>query len=173
MLDFYLILRSVLKAKPHLRPGRCRCTHGRIFFLTDLRNAGRRDLGCPFGCREAHRKPCSTERSAEYYRDSAGKDKKQDPNRKRTDRAAARRVPEPEKENPPAGDESAVSPEADLEPWHPPMVEYVRMAVSWIEGRRVRREEVLEMLARRLRPPRMVRRRNIDQAVAGLHANPP
>ena len=34
-----------------------------IFFLTDARNAGRQDLGCPFGCRQAHRRRQSTRRS--------------------------------------------------------------------------------------------------------------
>jgi hypothetical protein len=53
-----------------------RCRHCRILFFTHPRNSGRSDLGCPFGCREAHRKKESKLRSLEYYRSSAGKIKK-------------------------------------------------------------------------------------------------
>ena len=73
MLQYYFVLRSVLKAKPCLRPCLTRCRHCRIFFLTHPRNAGRIDLGCPFGCQEGHRKRGSTERSVEYYRTAEGK----------------------------------------------------------------------------------------------------
>jgi hypothetical protein len=53
------------------------------------------------------------------------------------------------------------------------MVEHVRMVVSLIEGRRVSREEVLEMLARVVRQHSMVRMRRIDHAVGWLNENPP
>jgi len=52
-------------------------------------------------------------------------------------------------------------------------VDYVRVVVGLIEGRRVLFSEVLEMLQRTLRQHRMVRRRRIDQAVAWLNAQPP
>ena len=55
VLEYYVLLRSVLRAKPHLRACLTRCRHCRIFFLTHPRNAGRHDLRCPFGCRQAHR----------------------------------------------------------------------------------------------------------------------
>jgi chromatin remodeling complex protein RSC6 len=60
------------------------CVHCGICFITDPRNAGRCDLRCPFGCREAHRKQCSTRRSVEYYRTEDGKEKKKLQNDKRT-----------------------------------------------------------------------------------------
>jgi hypothetical protein len=53
-----------------------RCRHCQIPFITHPRNAGRNDLRCPFGCRQAHRKKQSIKRSTEYYRSSAGKIKK-------------------------------------------------------------------------------------------------
>jgi hypothetical protein len=49
----------------------------------------------------------------------------------------------------------------------------VRTVVSLIEGRRVVRREIEEMLARVLRQHSMARRRRIDQAVDWLNANPP
>ena len=67
VLDYYFILRSVLRTKPHLRHYVTRCRHCRIFFISDPRNAGRTDLGCPFGCSAAHRRESSTRRSVAYY----------------------------------------------------------------------------------------------------------
>jgi hypothetical protein len=54
-----------------------------------------------------------------------------------------------------------------------PEVEYVRMVVSLIEGQRVGRREVLEMLERVLRQHSMCRRTKIDQTVAWLNEHPP
>jgi hypothetical protein len=167
VLEYYALLRSVLGTKPHLRRCLKRCRHCRIFFLTDPRNAGRKDmrevgrkdLGCPFGCREAHRKQESTRRSVQFYREH--KERKQRQNSKR------RKAGLEEKE------EQAPSGEAVPEPWSEPLVEHVRVVVSLIEGRRVSREEILEMLAKVLRQQGMGRRRKIDHAVAWLNENPP
>jgi len=74
--QYYLLLRSVLRTKPLLRRCLVRCTHCRIYFLTHRCNAGRKDVGCPFGCRRVHRKQQSNERSVAYYRDPIGKKKK-------------------------------------------------------------------------------------------------
>lgn len=156
MLEYYLVLRSVLRAKPHLRRCLSRCRHCGIFFLTDPRNAGRQDLGCPFGCREAHRQQQSTRRSVEYYRGEQGQIKKAIQNgRRRAPGRLAEAKPEP-----------AVR-------WDGPMVEHVRRVVSLIEGRRVSTGEILEMLARVLRQHRMVRRRRIDHSIEWLNKNPP
>jgi hypothetical protein len=57
--------------------------------------------------------------------------------------------------------------------WPELMVEHVRMVSSLMEGRRVSRREVLEMLARVLRQHTIGRRTKIDQAVAWLNENPP
>jgi hypothetical protein len=58
-------------------------------------------------------------------------------------------------------------------PWLEPIVEQVRMVVSWIEHRPVRRAEILQVLANVLRQPGMGRRRRIDHTVAWLHEHPP
>jgi hypothetical protein len=155
VLSYYVVLRSVLRLKPWLRKCLARCRHCGIFFLTDPRNAGRRDLGCPFGCSRAHRQRQSTQRSVAYYREPEGKVKKRDLN-------ARRRKTSP----PPA----PVNPAA---PWLRPILEYVCVMVGLIEGRPVALWEVVAMLERTLRQHRMVRTRRIDQAVAWLHEQPP
>jgi hypothetical protein len=50
------------------------------------------------------------------------------------------------------------------------MIEYVRMVVSLIEGRRVGRREMLERV---LRQHRLGRRRKIDHTLAWLNEHPP
>ena len=161
VLEYYLLLRSVLRAKPRLRACLTRCGHCGIFFLTDPRNAGRQDLGCPFGCREAHRKQQSTRRSVAYYRDPQGRKKKSALNQRRTRPAAPG----------PAADASVPPPGSAQ--WNEAMVAHVRMVSSLIEGRWVSRQEILELLARVLRQHTMCRRRKIDQALAWLKAHPP
>ena len=73
---YYWVIRLVLKEKPHLRKCLDRCRHCHILFFTHPRNAGRSDLGCPFGCRQAYRRKSSIHRSTEYYRTKEGKQKK-------------------------------------------------------------------------------------------------
>jgi len=165
VLEYYVLLRSVLHAKPHLRECLTRCRHCRIFFLTHPRNAGRCDLRCPFGCREAHRKQASAQRSAAYYGDAKGKRIKSKLNQRRPRQYCA---PEPPSDRPCPPRRRRRRPR-----WNPQMVEYVRMVVSLIEGRRIRRDQVLRMLARKLRQHTMSRRRQIDQTVAWLQEQPP
>ena len=171
VLTYYLLLRSILRAHPRQRRCLKRCRHCRIFFLTDPRNAGRKDeravgrkdLGCPFGCSEAHCKEQSTRRSVAYYQSEEGKKKKRDLNQRRRRPIA----PNPPKE------ESETPIQAVAGPWPKPVVEHVRVVVSLIEGRQVSREEILEMLAKVLRQQGTARRRKIDHAVSWLHENPP
>ena len=165
VLEYYLLLRSVLRAKPHLRACLTRCRHCRIFFLTHPRNAGRHDLRCPFGCREAHRQQRSAQRSVAYYGDAEGKSTRSALNQRRPrkySRPGAARATGARRWRP-----------RWSRPVEPAMVEHVRMVSSLIEGRRVSRREVLEMLARVLRQHTICRRRKIDQTVAWLNEQPP
>jgi hypothetical protein len=120
-------------------------------------------VGCPFGCRRAHRKQQSNERSVAYYRDPIGKKKKRALNGKRA---------KPKKE----GDRPAACP-AGLESgsgqgnWL--MLEYVRMLISLIEARAVSLTEIVQMLQRVLRQHSLGRRRKIDHAVIWLQEHPP
>ena len=165
VLEYYWLLLSVLRAKPQLRACLIRCRHCRIFFLTHPRNARRRNLRCPFGCREAHRKRASAQRSAAYYRDPKGKRKKSALNQRRRSQEPIHRRQVPGR-TAPAGQPPAVRA-------NPVIVEHVRMVVSLVEGRRVSRRAVLQMLAKNKRQHTMVRRRRIDQAVLWLNEPPP
>lgn len=155
MLSYYVVLRSVLRIKPWLRKCLARCRHCGIFFLTDRRNAGRRDLGCPFGCSRAHRQEQSTQRSVAYYQEPEGKVKKQALNARR------RKSPQsPAQPNP-------------VPPGLRPFYQYLCVMLGLIEGRPVQLWEVVAMLERTVRQHRMVRMRRIDQGVAWLHEQPP
>lgn len=156
--QYYVVLRSVLRSQSHLRRCLCRCRHCRIFFLTHHRNAGRSDLRCPFGCREAHRKRRSTERSVAYYATAEGKTKKKIQNGKRAQGGVQT------DEKPPVTE--AVECPAD-------MVGYVAMVASLIEGRRVSQAEMFQRLVRAMRQHSMARRRRIDYVVAQLHQHGP
>ena len=165
VLEYYGLLRSVLRAKPHVRASLTRCRHCSIFFLTHPRNAGRHNLRCPFGCREAHRKQTAAQRSAAYYREPKGRSKKSDLNQRR-----------PRKYCPPkpaTGPPRARAPKRRRAKWKPLMVEHVRMVMSLIEGRRVSRRRVRRMLAENLRQLSMGRCPELDQTVAWLNEEPP
>jgi hypothetical protein len=165
VLEYYLLLRSVLRARPHLRTCLTRCRHCGIFFLTHPRNAGRHNLRCPFGCREAHRKQAAAQRSAAYYRDPKGQRKKRDHNQRRPRQYCAPAPPSDRPRGPARRRRRAR--------WNRLMVEHVRMVVGLIEGRRVGRRQVLQMLREVLRQHSMGRRLQIDQTVAWLHKEPP
>jgi hypothetical protein len=156
--QYYVVLRSVLRNRPHLRKCLSRCRQCRIFFLTHPRNGGRRDLRCPFGCREAHRKQRSTERSVAYYATVEGKAKKKLQNDKRVQGGVR-------------ADVNPLVPGA--REFHAGIVGYIAMVASLIEGRRVREEEILQMLVRAMRQHRMARRRRMDYVVAQLQKHGP
>jgi hypothetical protein len=154
---YYVLLRSVLRTHPHLRRCLCRCRECRIFFLTHPRNAGRRDLRCPFGCREMHRRRSSTQRSVDYYRTDEGKGKKKEQNDKRG------RGAHPHRHGPPRKREGMQF-DADI-------VRYLAVVVSQIERRRIREREIRQMLARAVRQHRFAKRRRIDYVLDYLTNN--
>ena len=165
MKQYYVVLRSIRRTRAELRRCVTRCRHCGIFFLTDPRNAGRRDLRCPFGCKEAHRKRRSTERSVDYYGTDEGKVKKKIQNDKRSQAEArashhAEALPGLQVEREGIGLDAA-------------MVGYVGIVTSLIEGRRVSEEEIVEMLVRALRQHGIVRRRRMDYVLAYLKKNAP
>jgi hypothetical protein len=163
-----------LRQQPHRRRCLTRCRHCRIFFLTDPRNTGRKDLprgtrqdlGCPFGCREAHRKQQSSARSLAYYQSAEGRKKKRDLNQRRP---AACRGQTPAPPTPPQN--PPTQPARTL--WPEPIVAHVGMVVGWIEGRHVGRAEIRQLLTHVLRQQGIGRRRRIDHTVAWLNEHPP
>ena len=170
VLEYYLLLRSALKNKPHLRRCLKRCRHCRIFFLTDPRNAGRKDmqgvgredLRCPFGCRQEHRRRESIRRSVAYYRSEKGRKRKQQLNQRR-------------RQGGPLEPPTQASPPDPEEFGHPSqeLVEHLQVAVGLIEGRRIRREQILCLVEKVLRQPRMARVRRMDQIIDHLNEHPP
>ena len=115
-------------------------------------------MRCPFGCRQAHRKRRSTQRSVAYYKTAEGKAKKQMQNGKRA-RGRGRADAHP---SAPAALEFTTG-----------MVSYVAMVASLIEGRRVSGAEMFQMLLRAMRQHSMARRRRMDYVVAQLQKHGP
>ena len=178
--EYYFVLRRALRTHPRLRRCLTRCRHCRIFFLTHPRNARRKDLGCPFGCRETHRKRKSTQRSVAYYGGEKGKERRriQNGNRQFTGMPPVPEplpepLPEPPLEAPPEPPSGMGDANARPAPWPTPMLRYLRMVISLIEGRPVSRKEIWEMLGRKLRQHRMAGRRPIDHIIEQLHEYPP
>jgi len=138
--QYYWVVRSVLKEKPHLRKCLTRCRHCHILFFTHPRNAGRNDLGCPFGCRQTHRRISSIHRSTEYYRSKEGKQKKKYLN---DGRSQQNRLPESRlDENGNDGDGSK---------FDAATVNYIQMVTSLIEGCFVGLAQIRAMLDNVLR----------------------
>jgi hypothetical protein len=115
-------------------------------------------LRCPFGCREAHRKQRSTERSVAYYTTAEGKAKKKMQNGKRV-RGGVRADANP--------------PVSEAQQFPGGIVGYVAMVASLIEGWRVSEAQILQMLVRAMRQHSMARRRRIDYVVTQLQKHGP
>jgi hypothetical protein len=109
-------------------------------FFTHPRNAGRDDLGCPFGCRHAHRKQSAKQRSSEYYRSDAGKIKKKYLNARRNQRHHL--AESASTENRFGNQEDHVAAE---------IVRHLQMVVSFIEGCRVAWQQIHELVTEILR----------------------
>lgn len=162
VLQYYALLRSVLRTRAKLRPCLTRCWHCRIFFLAAACNAGRKG-GCPFGCAATHRRREWKRNSAKYYQGPEGQRKKSAHNQRRKTEDAR---PPPLAPAPPEPPESKVKIPGLL-------VGYVQRVVSVIEGRWVSREEILSMLAKEKSQHNLVRQRRIDQIMRSLHERPP
>ena len=163
VLQYYALLRSVLRTRTKLRKCLTRCWHCRIFFIAAASNAGRKG-GCPFGCACAHRQREWRRTSAEYYENPQGKKKKSALNQRRKKKPAPPEGPEP------SALAQAPGPGKEIPPL---LVGYVQRVVSAIEGRRVSRAEILAMLAKEKRQHSMVRERRVDQIIRALNERPP
>jgi len=161
VLEYYAVLRSALRGAPCMRRCLKRCVHCRIFFLTHPRNASRRDLRCPFGCREVHRKQQSAKRSAAYYADERGRGKKARQNRKRYLKTALSQKQKQE-------DEPAASP-----PAVPPILKHVRMVVGLIAGRSVSWGQIERLAERNWRQHRIGRWKEVVYVLRRLNKDPP
>jgi hypothetical protein len=155
-----LVVRSLIKEKPHLKKYLTRCRHCRILFFTHPRNAGRHDLGCPFGCREAYRRKKSNQRSSKYYRSKEGKIKKKYLN-------ARRNGSRPE----PGFEEKSIDP---CENGHDQStVTHLKVTISLIEGRFVTVKEIIRLIDKIVRQPSMDNRIKSFYDQGYHYQNPP
>jgi hypothetical protein len=185
---YQTVLDAVLESHPQLRPCVVGCVHCGIRFLTDPRNAGRRDLRCPFGCRRHHRQRCSYQRSVAYYRTTAGKRKKQRLNARRREATDHQRQPDPQQpaapsQEPPSSDpgfqarlllDGVVLDEPSL--LASPMLPYARMVASLVEGVPLSLAELMGLLRQALRQRSIAHRRRVDYLLHVLgrqHRHPP
>ena len=93
-LGYYRVLRRA-RSKGKIRPLLKRCKDCGVRFLTVVKNLKRKDLRCPFGCREAHKRNQSKTRSTQYYQTPEGKIKREQLNKRRQgskDKAADKRA---------------------------------------------------------------------------------
>lgn len=108
-----------------------------------------------------------------YYRTDVGKFKKrlQNGKRRRAEPTPERDKQPEEEEKPPEKDMSGGT--LDGSGFDAGMVSYLRMVTSLIEGRKVSRKEIFQMLARILRQHSIARRRRVDYFVWYLNKSPP
>ena len=150
MRSYSAQIQSLLHERPDLRPCLKCCKQCGILFFTHPRNIGRDDLRCGFGCREAHRRACSTQRSVAFYRQNPAK--KRTLNQRRyliAAQTSAPLCPEPS-----GGSEGGAGDEI---PVAAPILHHVRLMISLIEGRRVGLDEIVALVAKKGRQHRMAR----------------
>ncbi|MEW5804895.1 MAG: hypothetical protein AB1847_22645 [bacterium] len=141
---------------------------------------------CPFGCRQAHRKECSTKRSIEYYRTDEGKAKKKAINEQRrsSQEQQACNVDQAGNAGSNDGDSSDTNNEKPSgqasEAAHAPepvydevTVHYLQMIIGLIEGRWVSMDEILAMLKKIVRQHSMGKRKRFRYDFAYPRAEVP
>ena len=177
-----------MQSHPELRRCGAYCRACGIRFLTHPRNAGRLNLRCPFGCRQHHRRQRCCQRSTGYYQTVAGKRKKKRLNARRDcNQVSPTAQPQPDRDpqgtlpNEPASDalpatielrlEGVVLDESSLT--KSPMLPYVRMVMSLIEGIELTCRDVVRLLRQAMRQHSFGVRRRIDYILGFLHKHPP
>lgn len=173
------------------------CVHCRIRFLTHPRNAGRRDLRCPFGCRDHHRRQRSSQRSTAYYQTVPGRCKRKRLNvtrRCRSGGATDDREPLTQVEAPAvdiAAETSCIDDELPLDIElkvevrlagvvldetaleNTSVLAYVRMIVNQIEDTNHSQKELTDLLRQSMRQRSIVKRTRTDYVLRFLHEHPP
>lgn len=145
---YYWAIRFVIKQQPELKRCLTRCRHCQILFFTHPRNAGRNDLRCRFGCRQAHRRQKSVERSVAYYRSKEGKKKKIALNQRRN---RTKDIPASTSDG-----AAGIQIEADEA-----ILSHLQVVVSLIEGYQVLLEIIKTLVAKLLRQHRIDLRKNL------------
>lgn len=192
------------------------CRHCSIRFLTHPRNANRRDLHCPFGCREHRRRQLANERSKKHYQRDEGRRNKKLLNAKRSaagsgeqsrpdaapsgmasvgsqDASRGSMAAARADSTPTSPDRSLLSTHTDLEEASDAdvklaldgftldaatlvtsrMLPYLTMVACLIEGRAIRREELLRALLRSMRQRSFDRLPRREYVLRFLDQHPP
>jgi hypothetical protein len=186
--QYQIALDSILTSHSHLQRCVTHCVACGIRFFTHPRNAGRRDLRCPFGCRQHHRRQRSNERSTAYYHTPSGRWLKKRLNAHRSLGVTVTDHPAPPDAQEPATSPST-PPAAEAEPrlalqlegvvlrgatlGRSPMLPYVRMLVQLIERVVLSYQQLLHLLRRALRQHSIGARRRTDYVLHFLHQHPP
>lgn len=110
-------------------------------------------MGCPFGCQKAHRKQESNRRSAAYYNTPKGKARKRILNRNRS----LKHIPKKCKTKNIGQSNLPIA-----------IVTYLAMILSVLEGRKVRKSEVIAMLIKKVRQRSVTWTRKIEYIVKRL-----
>jgi len=121
--EYYCLLFLICKDNPKLSKCIVRCKFCQIYFITHFCNAGRNNLGCPFGCQEANRKEKSNARSSKYHRKH--KDKKKKLNQNRYSHSSKKNRKKPKVNN---------------------TFRYLHIIISYIEKRIISFEEILSLI---------------------------
>ena len=186
--QYQIALASLLQFHPERQGCVVSCCRCGIEFLTHPRNARRRNLRCPFGCRDHHRRQRSCQRSVAYYKTAVGQQKKQRLNDRRKHVSPPVPCPPPPPPTPPPPLSVDPLPEAlpekaelrleevVLDEWSltcSPMLPYVRMVLRLVEGIELNCREVARLLRRRLRQHSIAYRRRTDYVRCFLHQHPP
>jgi hypothetical protein len=122
----------ILKLTPVQSRELTKCCCCGIKFLTAVSNRGRKDIYCPFGCREKHKKASSHQRSKAYYKTEPGKEKKRRLNRNRYRQPIKSREDEKKIKN---SREESIS-----------LVGHIRFVFSLLEGRHISWLEIKKIL---------------------------
>jgi len=206
--QYQLTLDAILRDQPGLASCAVACRHCGIRFLTHPRNANRRDLCCPFGCRQHHRRAQANARSRKHYCTEGGRRNKKLLNGKRSQAGAksengappdtaaegiapsaspveSARQPPPDPAGPPtrvdlhgpAYEEATLTlsgftlREATVA--NSPLLPYLAMVATVLEGRAIRREELLIALQRSMRQRSIDRLPRREYVLGFLEQHPP
>lgn len=131
--NYYGKIRKIIQAANRRYWELTRCAGCGLYLLTSCSNRGRKDIRCPFGCRECHKKEASKDRSTAYYETDQGIIKRQKQNEKR-DRRASKRFVNAKKSEPSSEEEKGS------------FVGHVRFIVSLIDGRFISWQEIKSIL---------------------------
>ena len=198
--QYQATLDAVLSERPDLAGCVVHCCHCGIRFLTHPRNAGRQNLGCPFGCQQHHRRQCANERSKKHYRTAEGRRNKKRHNGQRSPASDPPPIPlrgdvsgqhDADGESACPSTPQGIFPEA-RETSHEdgrltldglmldestlvnsPVLPYACMVASLIEGQTIGREELLAALRKSLRQRSMGRRARREYVLRYLNEHPP